>query len=381
MKRFKKAALLFTIFALIFSMSAVSASAATAPVVSIDGSQITIDPAFGTPFIDSANRTQVPIRAFSTSLGVADEKVVWDQATQTATINGTIKIQVGSPVITTAYGNITMDTQAVNQDGRIYVPARYVANALGYDIEGTNNNGQITANVTTKVDLTISAAASLKAALDEITTLYKAEKPNGTVAISYAGSGTLRQQIEQGAPADVFLSADTTNMDTLKDKGLVDNGTVKNLLQNKVVLIVPSDSKATLTSFEGVTSDSAIKKIALGEPTTVPAGKYAEQIFTYYNMLDAVKEKTVYAKDVTEVRTFVESGNADAGVVYSTDAKLSGDKVKIIATASDASHDPVTYPAAVVKATKHAVASQDYLNFLTTDAAKAVFVKYGFSVL
>lgn len=381
MKRLKKVALLFTIFALIFSMSAVFASAATTPVVSIDGSQITIDPAYGTPFIDSANRIQAPIRAFSTSLGVADEKVVWDQATQTATINGTIKIKVGSPVITTAYGNIKMDTRAVNRNGRIYVPARYVANALGYDIEGINNNGKITANVITKVDLTISAAASLKSALDEIAILYKAEKPNATVAPNYGGSGTLRQQIEQGALADVFLSADTTNMDTLKGKGLVDNSTVKNLLQNKVVLVVPSDSKSTIKSFEDVTKDSAIKKIALGEPTTVPAGKYAEQIFTYYNMLDAVKAKAVYGKDVAEVRTFVESGNVDAGVVYATDAKLSGDKVKIVATASDGSHDPVTYPAAVIKATKHAAAAQDYLNFLTSDAAKAVFVKYGFSVL
>ncbi len=378
MKRLKKFLMLSTIVALIFGMSAISASAAT-PVVSIDGSPITIDSAFGTPFIDSANRTQVPIRAFSNSLGVGDDDVAWDQATQTATINGTIKITVGSSVINTAYGTITMDTQAVNKDGRIYVPARYVANALGYDIEGTNNNGTITANVITKVDLIVSAAASLKDALDEAKELYKAEKPNANLNISYAGSGTLQQQIEQGAPVDLFFSAATSNMNTLKDKNLLDNDTLKNLLQNKLVLIVPSDSTSKISSFEEVTNDE-IKKIALGEPTTVPAGKYARQVFTYLNMLDAVTERTVFAKDVREVLTWVESGNADAGVVYSTDAKIS-DKVKVIATATDGSHDPIVYPAAVIKATKHSVAAKDFLNFLTTDAAKAVFVKYGFSVL
>jgi molybdate transport system substrate-binding protein len=165
----------------------------------------------------------------------------------------------------------------------------------------------------------------------------------------------------------------------LKDKNLLDNDTVKNLLQNKLVLVVPNDSKLKIDSFEGVT-DSAIKNIALGEPTTVPAGKYAEQVFTYYKALDAVKAKTVYAKDVREVLTWVESGNVDAGVVYSTDAKTST-KVKVVATAAEGTHDQIVYPAAVIKSTTHSAASKDFLNFLTTDAAKAVFVKYGFSVL
>lgn len=376
MKRFKKVLLLTAIAALVFGMSAVSASALSTPVISIDGNPVKIESSLGTPFIDSANRTQVPIRALSESLG-AD--VAWDQATQTATIDGNIKITVGSTTIKTAYGTITMDTKAVNQSGRIYVPARFVANALGYDIEGTNDKGQVTANVITKVDLTVSAAASLKDALGEIQTLYKAEKPNAALAISYGGSGTLQQQIEQGAPVDLFISAASSNMNALKEKDLLDNGTIKNLLQNKLVLVVPSDSKTKISSLEEV-KNSEIKKIALGEPKTVPAGKYAEQVFTYYNMLDAVKAKTVYAKDVREVLTWVESGNVDAGVVYSTDAKTSA-KVKVVASATDGSHDPIVYPAAVIKATKHSVAAGDFLNFLTTDAAKAVFVKYGFSVL
>ena len=376
MKLFKKVLLLSTMVAVIFGMSVVSASAMTAPVISIDGSALTIDSALGTPYIDSANRTQTPIRAVVESLGA---EISWDQATQTATINGSIKIKMGSSEISTAYGTITMDTQAVNKDGRIYVPVRYVANALGYDITGTNTNGVITANVITKVDLTISAAASLKDALNEVQTLYKAEKPNATLAINYAGSGTLQQQIEQGAPVDLFFSAAKSNMTALKDKGLLNDNTIKNLLQNKLVLVVPSDSKANISSFTDVTG-SAISKIALGEPTTVPAGKYAAQVFTYYNMLDAVTAKTVYAKDVREVLTWVESGNVDAGVVYSTDA-MTSTKVKVVATATDGSHDPIAYPAAVIKATTHEAAAEDFLNFLSTDTAKAIFVKYGFSVL
>lgn len=376
MKLFKKVLLLSTIAAVIFGMSVVSASAQTAPVIAIDGSALKIQSSLGTPYIDSANRTQAPIRAVAESLGA---KISWDQATQTATINGNIKIKMGSSEISTAYGAITMDTKAVNKGGRIYVPVRYVVNALGYDIESSTKNSTLTANVVTKVDLTISAAASLKDALNEVQTLYKAEKPKATLAINYAASGTLQQQIEQGAPVDVFFSAAKSNVTALKDKGLLDNDTIKNLLQNKLVLVVPKDSTAKINDFKDVTS-STIKKIALGEPTTVPAGKYATQVFTYYNILDAVKAKTVNAKDVREVLTWVESGNVDAGVVYSTDAKTST-KVTVVATATEGSHDQILYPAAVIKSTKHAAAAKDFLNFLTTDEAKAVFVKYGFSVL
>lgn len=378
MRKFKKVLMLITILALIFGMSAVSASAAPPPNVTIDGSPIKIDSSLlGEPYIDSANRTQVHIRAVSQNLGY---DIVWDQATQTATIDGNIKVKVGSNTIETPYGSIAMDTTAVNLDGKIYVPVRYVANALGYEITDSNVNGQITANIVTKADLIVSAAASLKDALTEVQTLYKSEKPNATLAISFAGSGTLQQQIEQGAPVDLFFSAAKSNMNALKDKGLLIDSTITNLLENKLVLVLPSDSSSTVRMFEEVKSSSDIKKLALGEPTTVPAGKYAEQVFTFYNALDAVKAKTVYAKDVREVLTWVESGNADAGVVYSTDAKIS-DKVKVVATAAVGTHDQIVYPVAVVKASKLPVAAKDFLNFLTTDAAAEVFEKYGFSVI
>lgn len=374
MESIKKKFLLLAMMVLVLGMAVAAASAASNVNVAIDGNPISIAAAYGTPYVDSANRTMVPIRVVSENLGA---KVAWDQSTQTAVINGSIKIKLGSKTIQTSYGQITMDTTAVAKDSRIYIPFRFIGHALGYDVTWTGSTN--TANIVTKSDLTISAAASLKNALEEVKAMYLQDKPNAQVAITYGGSGALQQQIEQGAPVDLFLSAAASNMNTLKKEELVDSNTIKNLLQNKVVMIVPSDSTLNISSFKDVTN-SSIKYLALGEPTTVPAGKYAVQVFTYYNLLDQAKAKAVYQKDVTSVLATVASGNADAGVVYSTDAASSAN-VKVITTAPEDSHDPVTYPGAVVKSTKQPVASQDFLNFLTSDKAKAVFVKYGFTVL
>jgi len=376
-KLFKKLLVLSTMLALLFGMS-IPASAATKPIVSFDGNPISISSAYGTPFIDSANRLQAPIRVIAEKLGA---KVSWDQNTQTAIIDGTIKVKMGSNEITTAYGTITMDTTAVNQNGRIYIPVRSIANAMGYGVSATAKDGTIAADITTKVNLTIAAAASLKDALTEVKDLYLQEKPKTTLTINFAGSGTLQKQIEQGADVDLFFSAATSNMDTLKNKGLLIDNTVRNVLGNKLVLVVPIGSKVPVnSSFSVVASDSSIKKIALGEPQTVPAGKYAENVFTYLNIMDKVKAKVVYAQDVKQVLNWVETGNVDAGVVYLTDAKIST-KVTTIATASEASHTPIVYPAALIKSTNNYTASRDFLNFLTSAKAKAVFDKYGFEVL
>jgi molybdate transport system substrate-binding protein len=378
MKLFKKVLLLSTMMVLLFAMSVNPASAATKPILSFDGSPISISSSLGTPFIDSANRVQAPIRVIAENLGA---RVSWDQNTQTAIINGTIKVKMGSNEITTSYGTITMDTTAVNKNGRIYIPVRSIANAMGYGVSSSAKNGVITADITTKVELTISAAASLKDALTAVKELYLEEKPKTTLTINFAGSGTLQKQIEQGADVDLFFSAAASNMDTLKKEGLLIDSTVRNLLGNKLVLVVPNDSKVPVnSSFSVVATDPSIKKVALGEPKTVPAGKYAENVFTYLNIMDQVKPKVVYAQDVKQVLNWVETGNVDAGVVYLTDAKIST-KVNTIATASEASHTPIVYPAALIKTTNNYTASRDFLNFLTSAKAKAVFDKYGFEVL
>lgn len=374
MKSFSKFLALLTVLALLLGTAVAPISASEKVTVSIDGKGISMSSTYGIPYIDAANRTMVPLRVISEKL---NREIKWDSATKTVTIDGTVEIRIGSDIVKTPYGNIAMDTSAVIKGERTYVPFRYVGEALGYDVEWKSSTK--TANVITKSELTISAAASLKNALEEIKGMYLNEKPNAKVAITYGGSGTLQQQIEQGAPVDVFLSAATSNMNNLKGKGLLDNGTIKNILKNKVVLIAPTASKLTIKDFSAAAA-GGVKKIALGEPVTVPAGKYAQQVFAYYKNLDAVKAKAVYAKDVTEVLTWVASGNVDLGVVYSTDAK-SSTKVKILATAPEAYHAPVVYPGAVVKSTDQPVAAKDFLHYLTSDKAEGVFEKYGFSVI
>ncbi len=376
MKIFKRLMMLTVVTALTLSLGIVPSAAATKANIAIDGSTISISSSYGVPYIDSASRMMVPIRVLSEKLGA---KVSWDNTNNTASINGEIKIKVGSTQITTPYETIKMDTKAVIKNSRLYVPIKYAGNALGYKITSTNINSVVTANVITKADLTISAAASLKAAMSDIQKLYQTKKPNTTLTVNLGASGTLQQQIEQGADVDLFFSAASKNMTALKDKNLLIDSTVKNLLKNKVVLVVPNDSKTTIDSF-GDVIDSSIKKIALGEPTVVPAGDYAQQVFTYLKILDQVKAKAVYGQDVKQVLTWVETGNVDAGVVYSTDAKIST-KVKVVSTASEESHKAIIYPAAVIKTTKNIDAAKDLLNFMASDEAKSIFEKYGFAVI
>ena len=163
------------------------------------------------------------------------------------------------------------------------------------------------------------------------------------LAINYAASGTLALQIEQGAPVDVFLSAAPKQMDDLQTKGLLAEGSRRDLLRNEIVLVVPKDSTG-VTSFQDLLKPS-VKHVALGEPTSVPAGQYAQQVLTKLGIAEAVNAKAVFAKDVRQVLTYVETGDADAGIVYSTDA-LESAKVRVAAQAPEDSHAPVIYPSA-----------------------------------
>lgn len=227
--------------------------------------------------------------------------------------------------------------------------------------------------------LTVSAAASLKWPMEEIKQLYGKENPKVIINYNFGSSGSLQHQIEQGADADLFISAAVRQMNALRDKGLIIDNTRMNLLANKIVLVVPKDSQTTITDFEGLANDE-FKKIALGEPKSVPAGQYAEEVFKKLNILESIKPKSVYGKDVKEVLVWVESGNADAGVVYESDAK-SSDKVKTIAVAPDGSHTPITYPAVIVKTSRNVDTAKEFLAFLSSDEAGAVFEKHGFDFI
>jgi len=224
-------------------------------------------------------------------------------------------------------------------------------------------------------ELTVSAAISLKDSLDEISQLYRAESPDVTIHTNYGASGTLQRQVEEGAPVDIFISASPNQMDALESKGLVVAGTRRDLVKNSVVLIVPK-GKSGVSSFADLTR-AEVKVIAVGEPQTVPAGKYAQEVLTHLGLYGQLKPKFVLGKDVRQVLTYVASGNADAGIVYATDAKISSD-VTVVATAPEDSHSPVVYPVAILKSSKNLDAAKSFLAFLTGEKSRAVFIKFGF---
>jgi molybdate transport system substrate-binding protein len=228
------------------------------------------------------------------------------------------------------------------------------------------------------VALTIAAAESLHGVMKDVDALYMQNNPNVTITENFAGSGTLQAQIQNGAPIDVFISAAETQMNNLQKGNLLLANTRKDLLGNKVVLIVPTGSTLGITSFQDL-ANANVTKVAIGDPSSVPAGMYAVMVFNEDNIAAQVKPKEIMTSEVDTVLTDVETGNVDAGIVYATDA-MASTKVNVVANAPDDINAKVLYPVAVIQASKNAAASQSYENFLFSSAAQAIFVKYGFSV-
>ena len=254
---------------------------------------------------------------------------------------------------------------------------------------GASNKGasEGTTEVTTeggKSKILVAAAASLQATFDnELIPLFEKENPEITVEGTYASSGDLQQQIESGLDADVFFSAATSNMDTLAEEKLIDEDTVVDLLKNDVVLITPKDSKLGIKSFKDITKADTI---AIGDPESVPAGKYAKEILTNLGVYNEVEKKASLGASVTEVLSWVAEGSADAGIVYATDAQTentNGDdkEVEVVATAEDSMmQTPVVYPVGVVSASAHKDEAKAFEDFLQTDEAKAILEKAGFTI-
>jgi molybdate transport system substrate-binding protein len=242
----------------------------------------------------------------------------------------------------------------------------------------TTNHLQIFKETTTPTkSLTISIAATLKDAMEEIKLLYGKHNPKVNLIYNFAASGTLQQQIEQGAPFDIFFSGGSQQMDALEQKGLLLDGTRKNLLKNRMVLIVPKNS-TTVTDIKDLTSDR-IKKIAIGEPRSTTIGQSSQEVLTSLSIQDRVKAKAIYAKDVRQVVRYVESGNVDAGLVFYPDAKSSR-LVKLVQIIPENHHSPIILPVAVLKGSKNAQAAKDFIQFLSIDQAKTVFKKQGFAI-
>jgi molybdate transport system substrate-binding protein len=227
-------------------------------------------------------------------------------------------------------------------------------------------------------EIFVSAAASLTDVLKEISSGHRA-KSKHTVKFNFGPSSGLARQIEEGAPADIFFSADLPQMDNLDKKNLLEPGTRKNLLSNQLVIIVPADSKLALSSPKDLLK-ADVKKIALAEPSSVPVGVYTSKYLTDEGLWNQLKSKIVPVQDVRATLASVESGNVEAGFVYKTDAAVSK-KVKIVYEVPIDKGPKIVYPVAIVKESRRKDAARDFLNYLLTSGSKDLFKKYGFVVL
>ncbi|MEK3856233.1 molybdate ABC transporter substrate-binding protein [Cytobacillus sp. FSL H8-0458] len=228
-----------------------------------------------------------------------------------------------------------------------------------------------------KVELTISAAASLQDALTEIETRFEKEHPNVLINFNFGASGSLQQQISQGAPADLFFSAAEDKFDKLVNDGLIEENNGIDLVGNELVLVVPKKSALKIKSFSDLTNAD---KLSIGTPESVPAGKYAKELLEKMDIWNNIEEKVVPAKDVRQVLTYVETNNVDAGIVYKTDALIS-EKVDMVDTADENTLNPIIYPLGVIKDTSHPEEANLFYDYLQNEISMGIFEEYGFKGL
>lgn len=229
-----------------------------------------------------------------------------------------------------------------------------------------------------ETEILVAAAASLKNAYeDKLIPMFEEANPGVTVKGTYDSSGKLQTQIEEGLDADVFMSAAKKQMIALDEEGMIASDTITDLLENKIVLIVPTGNEKKLEKFEDIEKADSI---ALGDPASVPAGQYSEEALTNLGIWDKIQDKVSFGTNVTEVLNQVAAASADAGIVYATDAASMADKVEVVAEAPEGSLSAkVIYPVAVVKGTAHEEVAKEFVAFLQTDKAITVFEDYGFS--
>lgn len=226
-------------------------------------------------------------------------------------------------------------------------------------------------------ELLVSAAASLQEALQEIEQAYRQENPGVKITFNFGSSGTLQRQIEQGAPVALFISAAQKQMDELEQQGLILPETRQDLLRNELALVT-GEGNDTLSGVADLAKD-AVATVAIGVPETVPAGRYAQEALQNLGLWDLLQDKLVAAKDVKQVLTYVETGNADAGFVYLSDA-VNSDKVKIVEILPADLHEPIVYPAAIIKEGPNKEAAQAFLAYLNSQEAGEIFAKHGFKL-
>lgn len=226
-------------------------------------------------------------------------------------------------------------------------------------------------------DITVFAAASLTDSLKQIAADYQ-KQTGRTVTFNFEASSILARQIEEGAPADIFFSADETQMDRLAERGLIDPATRLDRLGNTLVVVAPESSQLEMHSAADLAADS-VKQIALADPKAVPAGVYAKEWLKKFGIWDAVAPKVVPAENVRAALAAVASGNAEAGVVFKTDAAISK-HVKIVYEVPRGDSPDIRYPMALVKASEHLDEAKRFLEYMNSEDAAHVFAQFGFVV-
>jgi molybdate transport system substrate-binding protein len=224
----------------------------------------------------------------------------------------------------------------------------------------------------------VAVAISLKEAVTEIAAAYKAEG-RGDVEFTFGSSGQLQAQIEYGAPIDAFISAAHAQVDGLVKAKRADPDSKRVVAGNRLVLIVPAGAKSPPATFKDL-AGARVRRVAVGEPKTVPAGQYAMQALEAMGLRDAVKGRLVHGANVRQVLDYVERGEVDAGIVYATDAQESGERVRVVERADPKTHDAVEYPAVLVSNSRRREAARGFLEYLKGEKARAILAGKGFEV-
>jgi molybdate transport system substrate-binding protein len=230
------------------------------------------------------------------------------------------------------------------------------------------------------MEITVSAAISLKNTFEEIGKIFEEKHPRTKVRFNFGASGDLARQIEAGAPVDVFASAAQKDMDDIDQKGLITSGTRMNFAGNSVVLVKPGMSQIRMELFEDLRKPE-VKKIVIGNPKSVPAGRYAEEVLKYLNLREVVKDKLVFAEHVRQALDYVARNEVDAAIVYSTDAMIRSKEVRIVTKAPDKSHQPIVYPIGIVKGSKNQSLAKEFITLVLSTEGKNLLKKYGFETV
>jgi molybdate transport system substrate-binding protein len=229
-------------------------------------------------------------------------------------------------------------------------------------------------------EITISAAISLKNAYEEIGKIFMERNPGVKVIFNFGASGDLARQIEAGAPVDLFASAAQKDMDDIDRKGLITPKSRQDFIGNAVVLVKPAHSNIPLQSLRDLRRKE-VQKVVIGNPKTVPAGRYAEEVLRHFNLWDAIKEKLIFAEHVRQALDYVARDEVDAGLVYSTDAMVRSKEVTLVTQAPEGSHQPIIYPIAALKGAKDEKGARKFVEYVLSAEAQKVLKQYGFTPL